>query len=303
MNTKQLGSRAALLAVAVAVAGLWTSTVRADIIAEDAFNYIPLNASLDGANGGSGWATPHSAVDPATVAPGLTYAPYNIGIGNTSQSALLGSFDAGNGGLFRDIANHTMPTDYWIRALYNPGANDAVGGTTVTPFGFLGWNSGSFSLGRVESASGPFSMELGMTAVANGGEVDPAVDFTLAAGIHMLLWHLHIDTTSQGPEELTMWLDPSGGIGGAGPTAWGQTFFMEGDILNGNSDSLATFTSNGVGDSINQLVIGTTFADAIGQLNDPVTSVPEVSGPVMMAMVGLLGGGVVWYRRRQKAVA
>ena len=308
MNTKQPGSRFGLLAVITA--GLCASTVRADIIAGDAFNYTPVGASLAGANGGSpssaGWDGPNVALfGSVTVAAGLNYTtPYGIGLGN---SALVGT-DSSSGQLSRDIAAHTMPTDYWIRALYNPGANNLAGETTLTPFQFQGINGGGFSVDHAPSAlDGSSSMFLNIQPM-NAPEVDPGeptapVAFPLTPGTHILLWHINVDPAAGANDELRMWLDPTALTVGALGTS---SFIMEGDFLGnseGYSDFLAAFSSLGAGDIIDELVIGSSFADAISQLSDPVTSVPEVSGPVMMAMVGLLGGGVVWYRRRQKAVA
>ena len=68
-------------------------------------------------------------------------------------------------------------------------------------------------------------------------------------------------------------------------------------------DYLALFSAYGYGDRIDELVVATGFNDVISQLNDPVTSVPEVSGPVMMLLATPLAVGAIWYRRRQNARA
>ena len=301
MNTKQFGSRSALLAVTAA--GLWASPVRADIIAEDAFNYIPTGASLGGAAGGTGWYSANIATDPATVTAGLPYAPYSIGLGN---GARVGN-DLSDGGLSRGIATHTAPATYWIRALYSVGTTGPTPNDTVTPFLFQGINStvgGYFSLDRLEGAS-VNNMMLNMTP-ADGSlatDPDPSYNFTLSPGTHMLLWKLSVNQTLNARDQLEMWVDPTALLGNNLPEPNAD---MMGDILGNDGsydDFLGNFYSTGAGDIIDELVIGSSFADAISQLSDPVTSVPEVSGPVMMAMVGFLGGGVVWYRRRQKAVA
>ena len=305
MNTKQPGSRFGLLAVITA--GLCASTVRADIIAGDAFNYTPVGASLAGANGGSpssaGWDGPNVALfGSVTVAAGLNYTtPYGIGLGN---SALVGT-DSSSGQLSRDIAAHTMPTDYWIRALYSPGANDMAGETTVTPFSFQGITGGSFSVSRSPTAPGdPSSMFLNIEPVLTTIEGDPPTSsqqaFSLDAGTHMLLWHVQINPAEGVEDELQMWLDPTSTLEPA-------SINMEGDIFGYSgldSDFLSNFTSFGAGDNIDELVIGRIFAEGIGpQTNDPLTAVPEVSAPVMMLLVSLPAVGVVWYRRRQNARA
>ena len=249
-------------------AGLYASTVRADIIAGDAFNYIPIGASLDKANGGSpstpGWYAPYNNMyGPVTVATGLEYTSGGIAIG-FGKSALVGDASS-SATLSRGIAAHTMPTDYWIRALYSPGANDMAGETTVTPFSFQGITGGSFSVSRSPTAPGdPSSMFLNIEPVLTTIEGDPPTSsqqaFSLDAGTHMLLWHVQINPAEGVEDELQMWLDPTSTLEPA-------SINMEGDIFGYSgldSDFLSNFTSFGAGDNIDELVIGRIFAEGIG---------------------------------------
>jgi len=272
------------------------------MIAEDAFNYMPLGYSLDGASGGSGspgWTIPWSADATATVSAGLTYPGYGLAHGN---AVTLGDVNT-LAGISRGIGNSSTATTVWMRMLYNPGSLEESG-NTATPFQLTGANS--FSVLNVQRSVGDQSYTLNMTGdgTLNGGILTDTAIFPLdGSGARMLLFELVINQATGQDETLSMWLNPTSLTeGGLGPvTATISANILE--SVEGFNDYLALFSAEGYGDQINNLVIGTTFADAIGQLNDPVTSVPEVSGTVMMAMVGFLGGGVVWYRRRQKAVA
>ena len=290
--------------LALAALGLAALPAGADIIAGDGFNYIPLGASLNGANGGSvlppgsvGWRTGWAGDAGATISPGLTYnydGPPNIGIGN---SVTLG-VNAIPAGINRDLGNSSSASHVWMRMLYNPGLPLEESTSFVTPLQLGGLDGGFFNLTRQldSNALNPFSLTMSGPPYATGIEDAFSANFNIGSGTHMLVFELIIDQNPGGNETLSMYLDPTaaGGLG--------TPITLNANILEGG-DYLALFAADGNGDRIDELVLGTSLNNVIGQLNDPVTSVPEVSGTVMMAMVGFLGGGVVWYRRRQKAVA
>ena len=289
--------------------GLAALPAGASIIAEDAFNYIPLGFSLEGANGGGGspgWTAPWSADAAAMVSTGLTYPGYGgLGLGNAVTLGAVASAAAIDPvGISRTIGDSSSASTLWMRMLYSPGLQVEESPNTATPFQLASANNGyTLNLQRTVGAGGGTGdrvYSLNMSGLTEASSL--AFDFTGSGlGTYMLLFRLDINQAIGGSETLSMWLNPTAAEAGLGaPTATVSENILE--FMDGN-DYLALFSADGYGDKINDLVIGTTFADAIGQLNDPVTSVPEVSGPVMMAMVGILGGGVVWYRRRQKAVA
>jgi len=289
--------------------GLAALPAGASIIAEDAFNYIPLGFSLDGANGGGGspgWTAPWSAGPATTVGTGLTYSGYGgLGLGNAATLGVTAtSADVDPGPMIsRTIGDSSSANTVWMRMLYSPGAHVEESLNTATPFQLATVNNNyPLKFQRTVGAGeglGDEVFTLNMSGLTAASSLP--FDFTGSGlGTYMLLFKLDINQATDGLDTLSMWLNPTSLTeGGLGAT----TSTVSLNILQGGDDYLAIFSADGYGDMIDELVIGTTFADAIGQLNDPVTSVPEVSGPVMMAMVGFLGGGVVWYRRRQKAVA
>jgi hypothetical protein len=275
----------------------------ASIIAEDAFNYIPLGFSLDTANGGSGWTDPYtlqgvpwSAAQNATVGAGLTTTHYGgLGIGN---SATLGNSTT-LADMGRVIGAPAAPvSEMWMRMLYSSGAAELESSATAFPFTLTTSSGDGYSIGlthTLDAPSGAFTLSM----TVDGSSL--TANFDIGEGTHMLLWNL---ANVEGVDKLSLWLDPSAiDPGDLVGTAIASVSLNGLNVLGAGGEYFADFHATGYGDMIDELVIGTTFADAIGQLNDPVTSVPEVSGPVMMAMVGLLGGGVVWYRRRHKAAA
>ena len=111
----------------------------------------------------------------------------------------------------------------------------------------------------------------------------------------MLLFQLTINQSTGGDETLSMWLDPTA-------TAMGTPITLSANILEGGV-YLALFSAVGYGDKIDEIVLGTSLDDVTGQLNDPVTAVPEVSAPTMMLIVSLPAIGVIWLRRRKPARA
>jgi hypothetical protein len=285
----------------------------ADIIAADGFNYTPEGAGLDGANGGSvllpgapGWTTSWSADANATVGVGLTYSGYDgLGIGN---GATLGdNYTAAS--ISRGLGDSSSAGVVWMRMLYSPGAEVEQSANTATPFQLQAANSYSVLNVRRSVVGGDLSFSLNMTGDGSWGGTDTAsADFNLSeSATHMLLWKLTINQATDQNETLSMWLDPTatkeglitdGGLGD--PNA-----LISANILQDSDglDYLALFSASGFGDRIDEIVLGTTLGDAISQLNDPITSVPEVSGPVMMLLATPLAVGAIWYRRRQSARA
>jgi len=288
--------------------GLATLPAGADIIAGDGFNYTPQDASLSGANGGSvsppatsplGWITSWSADSTATVGVGLTYSGYGgLGIGNSvTLGSVVSPADIGRG-----LGDSSSASVVWMRMLYNPGAQVALSVDTATPFQFSTANDASFlNLQRTVGAVGgdeDHIYALNMSGIT-GATSDP---FELTgSGTRMLLFKLTIDqTTLYANETLSLWVNPTSvtedGLGGA-------TVQISANILEGADDYLAAFSAAGFGDRIDELVLGTSLGDVIGQLNDPITSVPEASGPMMMLLATPLVIGAIWYRRRQSAWA
>jgi len=300
---KTLSMRNLLGRLAFIAMGVSALPAGADIIAGDGFNYIPLGASLNGANGGSvlppgsiGWSTGWSGDAGAIVSPGLTwnYGPPNIGIGNSvtlGDNTTVASID-------RNLGNSSSAGTVWMRMLYNPGSTVEESQSYVTPFQLSGADGGFINLTRQldPNAGSPFSLTMSGAPYDTGTESAASLPFNIGGGTHMLVFALTVNQGVGADEMLSMYLDPTdaGGLG--------TPITLQANILEGG-DYLAVFSASGNGDRIDELVLGASLNDVIGQLNDPVTSVPEVSGTVMMAMVGFLGGGVVWYRRRQKAVA
>jgi hypothetical protein len=286
--------------------GYATLPARATMIAEDAFNYIPLGYSLDTANGGGGspgWTTEWVNFDTyATVATGLTYSGYNapngLGWGSAATLGDLVNFAT----ISRTIGDPGSVGEVWMRMLYSPGAQQEESGDTVTPFQLSTANNDHFlNLQRTVGAEGG-ALDRVFTLNMSGANVDSAA-FDMSLGTHMVLFKLDINQTSGQNETLSMWLDPTalsaGDLGTANATIYA-------DIMEGGDDYLALFSATGYGDRIDELVLATGltgFDDVISQLNDPVTSVPEVSGPVMMLLATPLAVGAIWYRRRQSARA
>jgi hypothetical protein len=281
----------------------------AGMIAGDGFNYVPSGTGLDGANGGSvvpgapGWTFSWSADATARVGAGLTYSAYGgLGIGN---GATLGDIDT-SASISRGLGDSSSSSTVWMRMLYNPGAEVEESINTATPFQLQAANSASvLNVQRTVGAgggTGDESFTLNMTGDGTwGGTVTDTATFDLiGSGTHMLLWKLTIDQSLDHNETLSMWLDPTatteGGLGGAYRT-------VIANILEGGDDYFALFSASGLGDRIDELVIGTSLDEAISPLNDPVTAVPEPSASVIMLMVGLPAVGVAWYRRRQSARA
>ncbi len=300
--------------LALAALGLAALPARADIIAGDGFNYIPSGANLDGANGGTvlpptsvGWATPWSGDATAVVGSGLSYSGYtpSLGIGNSvTLGANVGLTLIDPVGISRQLGDSSgAGNTLWMRMLYNPGVHVEESRNVATPFQLAAANNGFLNLQRDVGAGGGALNEVYSLNMSGYNSGSTPFDFTGSGSgtTYMLLFRLDINQTDGQNETLSMWLNPTSLTAEGLPIT--PTATVSANILQSGDDFLQLFSANGYGDTIDELVIGTTFADAIGQLTDPVTSVPEVSGTVMMAMVGFLGGGVVWYRRRQKAVA
>jgi hypothetical protein len=286
----------------------------ADIIAADGFNYTPEGAGLDGANGGSvllpgapGWTTSWSADANATVGVGLTYSGYDgLGIGN---GATLGdNYTAAS--ISRGLGDSSSAGVVWMRMLYSPGAEVEQSANTATPFQLQAANSYSVLNVQRSVVGGDLSFSLNMTGDGSWGGTDTAsADFNVSeSATHMLLWKLTINQATDQNETLSMWLDPTSltevGLGAANATISANILQKTVDLEDPDTtyyDYLALFSASGFGDRVDELVIGTTLGDAISQLNDPVTSVPEVSGPVMMLLASPLAVGAIWYRRRRNA--
>ena len=303
--------RALLGGLALIAIGLSALPSRADIIAADGFNYIPLGVSLDGANGGSvlppgsdGWATPWSADATATVGAGLTYSGYtpSLGIGNSvTLGAVVDKSLHDPVAISRQLNDSsTAGNTVWMRMLYNQGAHVEESVNTATPFQLFANNNGNnyLDIERTVGAGGGVG-DMAFTLNMSGVNADHAT-FDMGLGTHMLLFKLDIDQLTDQNETLSMWLDPTTTTEPLEPTA---TASISANILEGGDDFLALFSAAGYGDRIDELVIGTTFGGAISQLNDPVTAVPEVSAPVMMLIVSLPAIGVIWLRRRKPARA
>ena len=314
MKTRR--KRALLGGLALIAIGLSAMPSRADIIAADGFNYIPLGVSLDGANGGSvlppgsvGWATPWSADATATVGAGLTYSGYtpSLGIGNSvTLGADVGVTVTDPVTISRQLNDSsTAGNTVWMRMLYNQGVQIEESVNTATPFQLFAENNGLLNLQRTVGAGGGTGDEvfsLNMTGdPVRGGTAAASAYFDMSSGTtHMLLFKLAINQAVNENETLSMWLDPTALTEGALGTVYAS---ISANILEGGDDYLALFLAAGYGDRIDELVIGTTFGGAISQLNDPVTAVPEVSAPVMMLIVSLPAIGVIWLRRRKPARA
>jgi len=273
---------------------LTTLPAGADIIAADAFNYTPSGASLDGANGGSGspgWTGPWSADATATVGTGLPYGGYGgLGLGNGATLAGV-TIPPGNA-LTRGIGDSSavVGNEVWMRVLYSPGSQVEHSPATATPFQLFTASGGFLNLQRTVGAEGEGDpiFALNMSG-ANAG----SATFDLSgSGTRMLLWKLSINQSAGANEILSMWVNPTA-ITEAG---LGTPFAsVSANILQGGDDYLSLFSADGLGDRINDLVIGTKLSD--------VTAVPEASGPMMMLLVSLLATGVIWYRWRQTVSA
>ena len=270
------------------------------MLAEDAFNYIPLGASLDGANGGSGspgWAGAWSADPTATVGTGLTYARYGgLGLGNAATLGVVASAAAIDpAGISRTLGDSSLAGNtLWMRMLYRPGAQVESSVNTATPFQLATANAGNFlNLQRTVGAEGGTLNEV--FSLNMSGEINAdsfLFDFT-GSGTHMLLFKLVINQATNENETLSLWLDPTatteGGLGTA--TATVSADILEAEL---GDDYLSLFTANGYGDQINDFVIATTFADAISRLTDPVTAVPTTTTLISSASSTNYGASVTF---------
>ena len=313
--------RTLLGGLAVIALGVSILPAGADIIAGDGFNYIPVGASLDGANGGSvasvgppptaplGWNTTWSAGSTATVGPGLSYSRGTLNIAGIGNSVTLGdSSSTVEGGLVIQRGLASVPitgiSDIWMRMLYVPGPVIGSSSDSAMPFDLFTAEGSEISLTRT------LNMELETSAftlsISDPNRSASTGDFPLdglPGATYMFLWKLHVDPTATAPTStstLSMWLNPATAI----EAELGTPLVSISANYLASGDNLANFAASGFGDRIDELVIGTTFGDAIiSQLNDPVTAVPEVSAPVMMLIVSLPAIGVIWLRRRKPARA
>ena len=302
MKTQSM--RALLGGLASIAIGVSALPAGASIIAADGFNYIPSGVSLVTANGGTplppatvGWSSAWAADAGATVGPGLTYnynGIPNIGIGN---SVTLGD-SITTAGIDRSLGDSSSAGTIWMRMLYKPGSTVEESTTFTTPFELTGGDTGFINLTRQldPNAVNPFSLTMSGPPYDTGTESAASVPFDISSSTtHMLLFQLTINQNTGEDETLSMWLDPTA-------AEMGTPITLSANILEAG-DYLALFSAAGYGDKIDEIVLGTSFNDVIGQLNDPVTAVPEVSAPVMMLIVSLPAIGVIWFRRRKPARA
>ena len=265
-----------LIAIGIAILPFGFATpAGADIIAADGFNYIPIGASLDGANGGAGpsapgWVGSWSADATATVGAGLTYSGYGgLGIGN---SVTLGDVNA-TAGISRSIGDSSAAGNtVWMRMLYRPGEEVEASLDSATPFQLMGANSASVFNVQRSLIGGALSFSMNMTGDGSwGGTATASTNFSLTeVATHMLLFKLVINQATDQNETLSLWLDPTAttevALGAADAT-------ISANILEGGDDYLALFWADGYGDRIDEIVLATSLTGAISQLNHNLATV------------------------------
>jgi hypothetical protein len=252
--------------------GLWTRPAGATVLVQEHFNYTPVGIGLDGANGGSGtpgWSGAWVATANAANGAGLTYSSYSLGQGN---SAVLG--DAATlGEMSRSISAYANATEIWMRVLYRPGIQDDESTATVAPFELFTANLGKIlSLERTVEAAGTLGDPTYTLNLI--GETVGSTSFNLTGtGTRMLLFRLTVNQTAGQEESLALWVDPTantpGGLGAPLVSINGDVL-IESDVGLAD-DYLAYFSASGLGDGIDEILIATTFDEAIASTADPVT--------------------------------
>ena len=295
--------------------GLWSRPAGATVLVQEHFNYTPVGIGLDGANGGSGtpgWSSAWVATANATNGVGLTNSTYSLGQGN---SAVLGDTTT-LGEMSRSISAYANATEIWMRVLYRPGSQVEESSATVAPFELFTAN-----LGKI--------LSLERTVVAAGSVPDPTYTLNLigdtvgsanfnlpGTGTRMLLFRLTVNQTAgqfvddrSGDENLALWVNPTATTTNALPA---PLVSISGDVLIESvpglaDDYLAYFYASGLGDGIDEILIATTFAEAIASTADPVTDLGFIAEdafdycPTGVTLEGANGGAgapgwsTVWF--------
>jgi autotransporter-associated beta strand protein len=202
-------------------------------------------------------------------------------------------------------SNNVATSVLWMRMLYKPGAQVTGSAYTARPFELYTINFANIlslerTVGLVPEAgedelAGIFSLNLLGATVAS-------TNFDLAASsTSLLLFKLTVDqgtyqaevtitnedastyltnVTLGNKETLKMWVNPTasteGGLGD--PVAYATADVLQPDPFTGEAnDSIAYFNSVGYGDTVDEIVFGTTLADALAPSTDPARLQPLIA--------------------------
>jgi hypothetical protein len=280
-----------MAAVALLAAG---TPALGSIVASDSFSYDPVNSSLTGKNGGTGWGGPWSSIASALIVdPAVDLTANGINGGNRALQLTVNDSNAA----YRSLASPFSGAELLVSYLFRVDAgvinsNDflALWLDTITSGQHSG-NRPNIGL-RGNSGTGNPNNPDYFVRFNIGGEDYSATQATVGETVQVVgrLQKTGVSTTFN---EIDLWINPS-------PTslATPDASVTVGPSLGGY---LSSFSAVGLRTAsldgndrllLDELVLATTFSDVV---RSDVAAIPEPAA--IFVWVGLAGTCLVWTRK------